>query len=625
MKDPVCGMTGKEEFKYEHKGEAFYFCSNLCRNEFKNFPDKYVTKGQQAVAFKEKTERNIAYFSMEIGIDSRVPTYSGGLGVLAGDTIKSCADLKVPLVAVTILYEKGYFNQKLDSQGNQQELPVKWNPKNFLDPSLIGFSKVYPLGLKPLPNKINVQIESRTVTIRAWQYDVVGIAGHTIPIIFLDTDLKENSEYDRGLNDYLYGGDQWYRLLQEIILGIGGVRMLHSLGYTEIKKYHMNEGHASLLTLELLNERKRKEEPIWDFEAVRDLCVFTTHTPVPAGHDQFSYDLVIGALREFIPLDVLKMLGGQERLNMTLLALNLSKYINGVAKKHGEVSQSMFPGYTIESITNGVHSYTWTCDSFKKLYDKYIPGWANDSFSLRYALSIPKDQIWQAHMEAKKKLIDYINEKKNAEFDYDTLTIGFARRAAMYKRADLVFSDISRLINISDNVGKLQFVFAGKAHPKDWPGKELIKRIFSNIDQLKNQIKVVYLENYDMELGKLLTSGVDLWLNTPQRPNEASGTSGMKAAHNGIPNFSVLDGWWIEGCIEGVTGWSIGPKTTGSIDTNKDDTQELYEKLEKVIVPMFYKNQDKWLEVMQHSIAINASFFNTHRMAQQYVLNAYLY
>lgn len=610
MKDPVCGTMGKEEFRYERQGQVFNFCSNLCKNGFINSPDKYLTKREPACVFEGRKERSIAYFSMEMGIDSRIPTYSGGLGVLAGDTVRACADLKVPIVAVTILYEKGYFLQKLDNQGNQQELSVQWNPRDLL---------------KPLPNKITVQIEDRDVTIGAWQYDVLGITGYAVPIIFLDTDLKENSGYDRGLNDYLYGGDEWYRLLQEIILGIGGVRMLKELGYTEIKKYHMNEGHASLLTLELLNERKRKEEPMWDFEAVRNLCVFTTHTPVPAGYDQFSYDLVIGALREFMPLDVLKMLGGQERLNMTLLALNLSKYINGVAKKHGEVSQSMFPGYHIESITNGVHSHTWTCDSFKRLFDKYIPGWAGDPFSLRYALNVPKIEMWAAHAEAKKKLIDYLNIRPNSGFDHGALTIGFARRAAAYKRADLVFSDIDRLIHISGDIGKIQFVFSGKAHPKDGLGKDLIKRIFSHINQLKNRIKVIYLENYDIELAKRIVSGVDLWLNTPQRPNEASGTSGMKAAHNGVPSLSALDGWWLEGHIEGVTGWSIGPRAADVGNDNESDAKELYEKLEKIIVPMFYNDRDGWIEIMRHSIAINASFFNTHRMVQQYVLNSYLH
>lgn len=607
VKDPVCGMIAKEEFKYEFKGEAYYFCSNLCKNEFKNSPDKYLKHGHKSYHDEEIKQRRIAYFSMEIGIDSSIPTYSGGLGILAGDFIKSCADLKVPLVAVTILYEKGYFIQKLDAQGIQQELPVQWNRKDFL---------------KPLSNKVSIKIENRDTFISAWQYDVVGVSGYSIPIIFLDTDLEENSEYDKGLNDFLYGGNQWYRLLQELVLGIGGVRMLHSLGYSGIKKYHMNEGHASFLTLELLNEMKRNKDSKLDFEAVRELCVFTTHTPVPAGHDQFPYDLVNNALRGFLSSDVLKMLCGEEQLNMTFLALNLSKYINGVAKKHGEVSRSMFPEYSIESITNGVHSFTWVCDSFKILYDKYIPDWKNDSFSLRYALSIPGDKIWKAHQEAKNGFIDYVNEKTGSEMDYKTLTIGFARRAASYKRADLIFSDFDRLIKIANDAGKIQFIFSGKAHPQDGMGKDLIKRIITASKRLEGKIKVVYLENYDMELAKLLVSGVDLWLNTPRKPQEASGTSGMKAAHNGVPSLSILDGWWIEGCIENITGWSIGtPQNTQSND--QQDASSLYDKLEFAIIPTFYNGREYWINMMRHSIAINASFFNTHRMVQQYVLNAY--
>lgn len=609
VKDPVCGMIAKGEIQYEYKGQLFYFCSNFCRNEFQKSPENYVGQRYITTAAEVEYERKIAYFSMEIGIDPHIPTYSGGLGILAGDTIKSCADLKVPMVAVTLLYAHGYFFQKLDAQGNQQELPVQWNPNDFL---------------KPLPNKVSVQIEKRTVTIQAWQLNIFGITGYPVPVILLNTDLKENSEYDRRLNDYLYGGDQAYRLAQEIVLGIGGVRMLHNLGYTEIRKYHMNEGHACLLTLELLQGQKTNKESFWDYERVRNLCVFTTHTPVPAGHDQFPYDLVSRVLGEFVPYDILKMLAGEERLNMTLLALNLSKYINGVAKRHGDVSKSMFPGYPIDSITNGVHSNTWTCDCFKKLYDKYMPGWKNDPFSLRYALSIPEEDIWQAHTEAKRKLIDYVNEEINAGLHYDIFTIGFARRATLYKRTDLVLSDANRLTHIANTSGRIQFIFAGKAHPQDQPGKEMIKRIFSGIEQLKGQIKICYLENYDIGLGKLLTSGVDLWLNTPLRPNEASGTSGMKAALNGVPSLSVLDGWWIEGHIEGVTGWSIGPETFDSGYDSKKDADELYRKLETIIVPMFYRNREKWLNIMQHSIAINASFFNTHRMVQQYVLNSYL-
>ncbi|MFQ6077968.1 MAG: alpha-glucan family phosphorylase, partial [Thermodesulfobacteriota bacterium] len=393
------------------------------------------------------------------------------------------------------------------------------------------------------------------------------------------------------------------------------------LGYTKIKKYHMNEGHSSLLTLELLNERRREEEPIWDFETVRDLCVFTTHTPVPAGHDKFSYDLVKEILGEFVPYDILKMVAGDDLLNMTLLALNLSEYINGVAKKHGEISQTMFPGYPIDSITNGVHSCTWTGESFRRLYDQYIPGWAKDPYSLRYALSIPKQEIWSAHVEAKLRLIDYVNDHAGVGLDPEIFTIGFGRRATPYKRADFVFSDINKLINITNTVGRIQFVFTGKAHPKDGPGKELIKKIFYLSQELHQHINIVYLENYDMELGKFITSGVDLWLNTPQKPNEASGTSGMKAAHNGAPSLSILDGWWIEGCIEGITGWSIG----SALKPVQNEAQELYDKLENIIIPMFYKDREKWINIMQHSIAINASFFNTHRMVQQYVSNAYIW
>jgi starch phosphorylase len=548
----------------------------------------------------------VAYFSMEIAINASIPTYSGGLGVLAGDTVRSCADLKVPMVAVTLLYKKGYFFQKLDDQGNQKELPVEWNPRDYL---------------KPLHHRVRVQIEKRTVVIQAWQHEVSGVTGYSVPIIFLDTDLEDNSAYDRRLTDYLYGGDERYRLAQEIILGIGGLRMLNKLGYTKIKKYHMNEGHSSLLTLELLNERRREEEPVWDFETVRDLCVFTTHTPVPAGHDKFSYDLVKEILGEFVPYDILKMVAGDDLLNMTLLALNLSEYINGVAKKHGEISRTMFPGYPIDSITNGVHSHTWTSESFRRLYDQHIPGWAKDPYSLRYALSIPKQEIWNAHVEAKIRLLDYVNDHAGVGLDPEIFTIGFGRRATTYKRADFVFSDINRLINIANNVGRIQFVFTGKAHPKDWPGKELIKKIFYLSQELHQHINIVYLENYDMELGKLITSGVDLWLNTPQKPNEASGTSGMKAAHNGVPSLSVLDGWWIEGCIEGITGWSIGSDSKPV----QNEAQELYDKLESIIIPMFYKDREKWINIMQHSIAINASFFNTYRMVQQYISNSYIW
>lgn len=554
------------------------------------------------------TERSIAYFSMEIAIEPRIPTYSGGLGVLAGDTLRSCADLNVPVVAVTLLYEKGYFNQKLDEQGNQYELPASWNPGDYL---------------RPLPERIQVRLEGRSVEVAAWGFDIIGITGYPVPVIFLDTNLEENSEVDRGLTSFLYGGDEKYRLAQEIILGIGGVRMLRKLGYTGLNKYHMNEGHASLLVLELLSERKRQEEPVWDFEGVRRSCVFTTHTPVAAGHDYFSYVLVENLLGDYTSLELIKMLGGDDGLDMTFLALNLSHYVNGVAKRHGEVSREMFPGYSIDSITNGIHSYTWTADSFKKLYDKYIPGWTTDSFTLRHIMGIPKQEIWDAHMESKILLVDYVNREANAGMDYESFTIGFARRATQYKRMDLIFSDVERLKQVAREGGNIQLIFAGKAHPKDWQGKDLIKKIFQISKQLKNEIKVVFLSNYDMDVAKMLISGVDLWLNTPRRPMEASGTSGMKAVHNGIPNLSVLDGWWVEGHIEGITGWAIGSKSVEP-ESGDGEARDIYDKLVQIILPMYYREREKWLDIMRHSIAFNASFFNTQRMVQQYVLNAYL-
>ena len=543
---------------------------------------------------------------------SRMPTYSGGLGVLAGDTLKSCADLKIPVVAVSVLYTKGYFDQKLDTWGAQHELPVAWDPARFL---------------RLLPVTVQVRIENRAVVVRAWQYDIIGSTGYTVPLILLDTNVEENTPQDRELTSSLYGGDERYRLAQEVILGIGGVRMLRALGHTQLQRFHMNEGHASLLTLELLRERDDQPTAEWDYRGVRDLCVFTIHTPIPAGHDQFSYDVVKSVVGEVVPLEVTQMLEGKERLNMTLLGLNLSQYVNGVAKKHGEVPQEMFPGYPIDSITNGVHSSTWTCDSFKILYDRHIPGWWNDPAMLRHAISIPKQEIWDAHAEAKVRLLEEVHRRSHLSFSKEAFTIGFARRATQYKRADLVFADPSQLLDIARTVGPIQFIFAGKAHPKDGPGKELIRRVFEVAQQLKDQITIAYLENYDMELAQLLTAGVDVWLNTPLRPLEASGTSGMKAAHNGVPSFSVLDGWWIEGHIEGVTGWSIGPRPTNGSQqqgTIMQEVEELYHKLRTVITPLFYRDRNKWIDVMRQTIAFNASFFNTHRMVQQYAANAYL-
>jgi len=560
-------------------------------------------------------EPKIAYFSMEIGVHNDIPTYSGGLGVLAGDTIRSAADLKLPMVAVTLLSRKGYFVQELDSTGRQTEHPAVWDPAEYM---LL------------LPYRVSVQIEGREVQIQAWLYNVQSLTGGSIPVFFLDTNLQSNSPEHRDLTAHLYGGDQAYRLKQEIVLGLGGFRMLDEMGF-EIKKYHMNEGHASLLTLDLLNRFKKPiedvwdERLVWDRSRVRRLCVFTTHTPVEAGHDKFPYDLVSRVMGDIIPLQFLQELAGRDGLNMTMLALNLSRYINGVAKKHGEVSKSMFPGYEIYAITNGVHSYTWTCDSFKKIYDEHLPGWANEPELFVRVGRIPDQEIWNAHAEAKQKLTSYIKEQTGSEFSSEILTIGFARRATAYKRADLLFRDIERLARIG--AGKLQIVYAGKAHPHDSHGKQLIQNIFRYKEELADKIKIVYLQNYNMDIALKIVSGVDIWLNTPLRPLEASGTSGMKATHNGVMNFSVLDGWWIEGHIEGFTGWSIGPapqELTPGADADARDSEDLYHKLEQSIIPLYYNDRHTWIRMMQNAIGKNAYYFNSHRMMRRYVTEAYI-
>jgi starch phosphorylase len=560
----------------------------------------------------------IAYFSMEIGIKNDIPTYSGGLGILAGDTIKSAADLKLPMVAVTLVSRKGYFTQEIDEKGLQREKPVVWDPAGHM---------------KLLRERVKVQIEGREVHIQAWVYPVVSPTGGKIPVLFLDTDVPENTPEDRGITDYLYGGDHTYRIKQEVVLGMGGVRMLHSLDF-HVKKYHMNEGHASFLALELLLRFKRDiesvwdERSIWDVARVRDLCVFTTHTPVEAGHDKFPYPLVRQVLGDIIPFEVLKDLAGRDSLNMTHLALSLSKYINGVAKKHGEVSQHMFPGYHIHAITNGVHTFTWTCEEMARLFDKYIPGWANEPELFVRSGNIPELELWEAHREAKRKLFEHVRRETGVALDLNVLTIGFARRATAYKRPHLLFHNVDRLLKIVEKTGKIQVVYAGKAHPRDDQGKRLIQGIYGFRDRLADRIPVVFLPGYNMDIALKLVSGVDVWLNTPLRPLEASGTSGMKAAHNGVVNFSVLDGWWIEGHIEGFTGWSIGsqtPELKAAAAMDAEDAADLYGKLENEIIPKYYDaNKSPWTRLMKNAISKNAYYFNSHRMMRRYVTEAYI-
>ena len=555
---------------------------------------------------------SIAYFSMEIGLESAMPTYAGGLGILAGDTIRSAADLGISMVAMSLIARNGYFHQQIDKSGWQTEEPVFWSVDDYL---------------LEMPQRVSVTIEERNVAVRAWKYEVKGITGHTVPVYFLDTDLEENAASDRALTHYLYGGDRHYRLCQEVVLGIGGIRMLRALGHNEVRHYHMNEGHASLLILELLMEHAKalgdtvitKEH----IDAIKPRCVFTTHTPVAAGHDQFSLELVhqvLGPAGSFAEREQEFCCDGV--LNLTYLALDNSGYINGVAKKHGKVSRDLFAGYPIDSITNGVHLRTWACDTMQQLFDRYIPDWRTDNSGLRHAVTIPTAEIWDAHDTSRRQLIDYVNRTTNSGMDFDVMTIGFARRATAYKRPDLLFRNPDHLRRLVKQVGPIQIVYAGKAHPADHHGKELIQQVHRIRDTLKDTVKIAYLPGYNMALAKLVTAGVDLWLNTPQPPLEASGTSGMKAAINGVPSLSILDGWWVEGCIEGVTGWAIGDGSD-SAHQPEEDAHALYAKLEQLIVPMYYNRRDEFAGVMRNAIAINGSFFNTERMLREYVVKAY--
>jgi glycogen phosphorylase len=550
----------------------------------------------------------VAYFSMEIAINPGMPTYSGGLGVLAGDTLRSAADLDLPLVAFTLLHRKGYFQQHLDTVGQQSEDVQAWNPEEFCTEE---------------PARVTVAIEGRKVTVRAWRYDLTGQSGHVVPIYLLDTDVEGNTGWDRGLTDHLYGGDTNYRLQQEIVLGMGGVRMANALGI-DVNVFHMNEGHAALLTLALL-EGEMGGGPLGiatedDVAVVRRKCVFTTHTPVPAGHDRFSGEQasrILGAERAAH----LEKLGCYKdgMLNMTLLALRFSRYANGVAMQHGKVSREMFPEYGIDSITNGVHGPTWISTPVQLMLDHHIPAWRRDHVYLRNAIDIPEDVITAAHARAKADLLAAVEKRSGHVLNPRVLTLGFARRVATYKRANLLFSDPERLARIAAEAGGLQILYAGKAHPQDEPGKALIREVFERAAALdSDSLKIVYLENYAWDLGALLTSGVDVWVNTPKRPYEASGTSGMKAALNGVPSLSILDGWWIEGCIEGVTGWAI--------PDGKDDAEEagsLYDKLENAVVPLYRETPEKWARLMRTTLAINGTFFNTNRMVLQYTRNAY--
>ena len=568
---------------------------------------------------------------MEIGIASDIKTYSGGLGVLEGDKLKSAADMKIPMLGISLLYNNGYFTQRIrDDQ--QTEIYVPYEPQKHM---------------ATLDVKVCVPIENRNVQLRAWLYEQEGVNssgpnGFKVPIIFLDTNGDENSAwYDKMITDSLYketpNDNKYWRIAQEIVLGIGGIRMVHELNrrypsqFPLPKVYHLNEGHGAFAVLELLRM-------YGSVDKVKERTVFTTHTPVPAGHDWFNYGKINDMMGNYLlglkgskGFDIRKLAGAYE-LNMTQLAMNMSRYINAVSKLHGETSKKMFRDYEIDYITNGVHTRTWACPEFQRfIYDNYFPGWKDNPGELKNASFVPTSELLSAHECAKKRLIDYVEEHSSARLESDVLTIGLARRFAGYKRADLIFSDLERLVKVCS--GKVQFVIAGKSHPNDNIGKDILHNILNHAQKLKGKLGIAFLENYNMYVGSLLTSGCDIWLNLPRIPSEACGTSGMKAAHNAVPNISTLDGWWAEVAeIFGkqVGGWSIGSQQgKGENDScmpehiiDKMDANDFYNLLEKAVIPLI-KNPEKQAEKMREGLAL-ASHFNSHRMLEEYVRKAYL-
>ena len=533
-----------------------------------------------------KKDNLVAYFSMEIAVDEKLNNYAGGLGILAGDLLRSAADQKIPMVGISLLNRFGYFNQVI-SRGKQKE-QYEENNLNLL---------------KKIKTKTKIIIGRDEVTVGAWVYFVKGISGFKIPVYFLDTNFPENKKIYRTLCDRLYGGSHLTRLRQEIVLGRGGIKILEAL---KIKpdKYHINEGHGAFAFVELFLKDRKK-----DLKQLKRHCAFTTHSPMKAANDIFS---VAEVKRSFLDFPFfLTGLIDEEGLNMAKIAMHFSGLINGVSKKHAAVSREIFSEPKIKAITNGVHLNFWTSEPFQKIYDKNFSGWRSNN-KLLAKKSLALDELWTAHQEAKRKLLTRVLKESGEFLPLDVFTVVVARRFAVYKRSDLILQNMRRLIKIHKKNGPIQIIYAGKAHPNNPEGKKIISDVLEISKKYQDKIKIVFLENYDINLAKLLVSGADLWLNNPLPPNEASGTSGMKAAVNGVPQLSTLDGWWLEGCAENRTGWAI--KSLNNFSDNK----ALLDVLENKILPTFYQNKLGWQKIMASTIKLNAYKFSSERMVKEY-------
>ncbi len=611
--------------------------------------------------YPNSREKNlIAYFSAEYGLDEILPIYSGGLGILSGDHLKSASDLGLPFVAVGLLYKNGYFNQRINENGIQQ------NEYQNLEIENLPIIPVKTNDGKDL--KINIKFPNEDIYLKIWKINV-----GRVTLYLMDSDIEENNPEYREVTKKLYGGDKEMRIRQEIILGMGGTHLLKTLGIKPTV-FHMNEGHSSFLTVELIKDIMEERKVAFDIakDIVSAKTIFTTHTPVPAGNDIFDISLVDryfcnfwGKLRidrdDFLRLGMKCTTGLEPGFNMGILALKIAGKKNGVSELHGAVSRELFGDIwtniatneaPITYVTNGVHTCSWLAPGLKKLYNKYLTPYWQDNIHIQSTWDkideIPNDELWNVHKERKEKLLELVKDNvierfKNTSVGYDTvkeilskinpnaLTIGFARRFATYKRATLIFKDLERITEIlNDESRPVQFIFAGKAHPQDKEGQDLIRYIHEISMKPQFKGKIFLLENYNIKMARYLVSGVDVWLNNPRRPMEASGTSGQKAAINGAINFSVLDGWWAEGYNK-ENGWTIGTNKEYLSYEEQDiaDSNSIYSVLENEIIPAYYEQDEngiseKWMKIMKNSIISNAGRFSTSRMVLDYLKNLYL-